>query len=99
MGILTPQTFPYTSTPKHVKIPIIHVDLAQVDVPQGVRCPDMSGWGHVKRSIQHNGRLEMGWTGRAGVEVPPTPSRAPSLCPATVCLTPSARLNGICNRQ
>ena len=26
-------------------------------------------------------------------------SRAPSLCPATVPLTPSASLNGICNRQ
>ena len=25
--------------------------------------------------------------------------RAPSLCPATVPLTPSARFNGICNRQ
>ena len=30
---------------------------------------------------------------------PPPPSRAPSLCPATVPLTPSASLNGICNRQ
>ena len=30
---------------------------------------------------------------------PPPPSRAPSLCPATVPLTPSAGLNGICNRQ
>ena len=29
----------------------------------------------------------------------PPPSRAPSLCPATVPLTPSAGLNGICNRQ
>ena len=32
-----------------------------------------------------------------GGEVPP--SRAPGLCPATVPLTPSASLNGICNRQ
>ena len=30
---------------------------------------------------------------------PPPPSRAPSLCPATVPLTPNASLNGICNRQ
>ena len=29
---------------------------------------------------------------------PPPPSRAPSLCPATVSLTASASLNGICNR-
>ena len=33
-----------------------------------------------------------------GGEVPP-PSRAPSLCPTTVPLTPSASLNGICDRQ
>ena len=30
---------------------------------------------------------------------PPIPSRAPSLCPANVSLSPSAILNGICNRQ
>ena len=30
---------------------------------------------------------------------PPSPSRAPSLRPATVPLTASASLNGICNRQ
>ena len=39
---------------------------------------------------------------RKGGEVlqpPPPPFRAPSLCPATVPLTASARLNGICNRQ
>ena len=36
----------------------------------------------------------MYWKG-AGV---PPPSRAPRLCPATVSLTASARLNGICNR-
>ena len=34
-----------------------------------------------------------------GGKVPPPPSRPPSLCPATVSLTPSASLNGICNRQ
>ena len=34
-----------------------------------------------------------------GGEVAPTPSRAPSPCPATVSLTPSAAFNGICNRQ
>ena len=34
-----------------------------------------------------------------GGEVPPSPSKAPRLCPATVPLTPSASLNGICNRQ
>ena len=32
-----------------------------------------------------------------GGEVPPPPSRAPSLRPATVPLTPSAGFNGICN--
>ena len=31
-------------------------------------------------------------------EPPPSPSRAPSLCPATVPLTASASLNGFCNR-
>ena len=31
---------------------------------------------------------------------PPTfPARAPSLCPAAVCLTATASFNGICNRQ
>ena len=35
----------------------------------------------------------------AGAEVPPPGSRAPSLCTATVSLTPSASVNGICNRQ
>ena len=34
-----------------------------------------------------------------GGQVPSLPSRAPSLCPAAVSLTPSASLNGICNRQ
>ena len=34
-----------------------------------------------------------------GGEPPPPPSGAPSLRPATVPLTPSASLNGICNRQ
>ena len=34
-----------------------------------------------------------------GGEVPPPPSRAPSLCPATVSLTASASFNGMCNRQ
>ena len=35
-----------------------------------------------------------------GGEVPPhDPSRARSLCPATAPLTPSASLNGFCNRQ
>ena len=36
---------------------------------------------------------------RTGLSPPPPPSRAPSLCPATVHLTPSASFNGICNRQ
>ena len=30
---------------------------------------------------------------------PPLPGQGPSLCPAAVPLTPSAGLNGICNRQ
>ena len=38
-----------------------------------------------------------GCSGRGG-RYPP-PFRAPSLCPATVSLTPSARFNDICNRQ
>ena len=33
------------------------------------------------------------------LEPSPPPSRAPSLCPATVPLTPSASFHGICNRQ
>ena len=37
---------------------------------------------------------------KGGAPPPPSPpSRAPSLCPATVPLTPSASLNGICNQQ
>ena len=39
----------------------------------------------------------MHWKG--GRYPPPPPSRAPSLCPATVSLTPSASFDGICNRQ
>ena len=39
------------------------------------------------------------WGGGATREVPPPPSRAPSLCPATAPLTPSASFNGIRNRQ
>ena len=35
----------------------------------------------------------------SGESPPPPPSTAPSLRPATVPLTPSASLNGICNRQ
>ena len=34
-----------------------------------------------------------------GGRYPPPFSRTPSLCPATVPLTPSASFNGICNRQ
>ena len=51
------------------------------------------------------GKCGIGGGGRAGSrgaleggEIPP-PSRAPSLCPATVPLTPSTSFNGICNRQ
>ena len=40
----------------------------------------------------------MHWKGGGGNPPPPN-SRAPSLCPATISLTASARLNGICNRQ
>ena len=39
---------------------------------------------------------EMHWKGGG---TPTPPYRAPSLCPATVSLTASARLNAICNRQ
>ena len=46
--------------------------------------------GHLPHSPLRGDALEAG-------EVPP-PSRAPSLCPATVSLTASASLNGICNR-
>ena len=38
-----------------------------------------------------------GWIGKGGGGAPPSPSRVPSLRPATVSLTPSARSNGICN--
>ena len=51
------------------------------------RPPLPSGWGR--------GALE----GGGGAGTPTPPSRAPSLHPATVSLTPSASLNGICNRQ
>ena len=40
---------------------------------------------------------EMHWKGGGGVT--PPPSRAPSRRPATVSLTASARLNGICNQS
>ena len=43
------------------------------------------------------GDAPQGCIGRG--EAPPSPSRAPSLCPATVPLTPSASFNGICNRR
>ena len=39
------------------------------------------------------------WMHWKGGEVTPAPSNGPSPCPATVSLTASARLNGICNRQ
>ena len=48
------------------------------------------------RWLHHPNRLG-GRDALKGGEVPP--SRPPSLCPATVPLTPSASLNGICNRQ
>ena len=35
---------------------------------------------------------------RGRLPPPPPPSRAPGLCPATVPLTASASLNGVCNR-
>ena len=50
----------------------------------------MWGWG--------GGGAGQGCIGRAG-GTPPPPSRAPSLCPATVSLTASASVNGTCNRQ
>ena len=57
----------------------------------------------VARSPVHSGQMGDGG-GRAGMHskggrYPPSPSTAPSLCPATVPLTPSASLNGIRNRQ
>ena len=46
--------------------------------------------------------LGMGVEGREALErggaPPPLPGRAPSLRPPTVPLTPSASLNGVCNR-
>ena len=44
-------------------------------------------------------RVSQGCIGRWGGAPPPPPSRAPCLCPASVPLTASASLNGICNRQ
>ena len=40
---------------------------------------------------------DQGCIGRG--DPPPSPSWAPSLCPATVSLTESANFNGICNPQ
>ena len=40
-----------------------------------------------------------GCIGRGEAPPPPRPSRAPSLCPATVSLTASSSFSGICNRQ
>ena len=41
----------------------------------------------------------MHWKGGGGTPPSPPLSRARSLCPPTVSLTPIASLNGICNRQ
>ena len=46
--------------------------------------------------ILGGGGAGMHWEGG---EITSPPSRAPSLCPATVPLTPSAGFDGICNRQ
>ena len=65
-------------------------------------CRHETGDGH--GCTRRVGAIRLGaWgTGRdalEGGEVPCPPFRAPSLCPATVSLTPSASLNGIRNRQ
>ena len=55
------------------------------------------GGGSAIEPVGRDPRSAMHWKeGRCPL---PPPSRAPSLCPATVPLTPSASLNGICNRQ
>ena len=56
----------------------------------------VGGWGLVRVQTRRVGPRDA----LGGGEVPPPPpTRAPSLCPATVALMPSASLNGICNRQ
>ena len=51
------------------------------------------------RSGHKQCQARQGCIGRGGDTLPPPPSRAPSQCPATVPLTASASLSGICNRQ
>ena len=56
-----------------------------------------------RRTVDEARTLDQGCIGRGGGTPPPPPPprlpcKAPSLRPATVPLTPSASLNGICNR-
>ena len=71
--------------------------------PPAAQSRGQRGPGPLNRTRVHKGSAAGcgGGTPRDALEggkVPP-PSRAPSLCPATVPLTPCASLKGICNRQ
>ena len=61
---------------------------------QGPR-PVTTAGGGPSKPVSQAPAPEMRWKGGRY----PSPSRAPSLCPATVSLTPSASFNGVCNRQ
>ena len=72
--------------------------------PQGMHWKAAVGrvWNHHCRSSRACPKAFLAysvlhWTRGGGT--PPPRSRAPSLCPATVPLTPSASLTGVCNRQ
>ena len=70
-----------------------------------IDCSLCSGSGFVPEAVVADPRQapctfpgrRQGCIGKGGE--PPPPSRAPSLCPATVSLAASAGFNGICNRQ
>ena len=67
------------------------------------RAMDLKGQrsgGPISTATQRGRKGGAGRDALEGGKVPPSPpSRAPSLCAATVSLTPSAGFNGICNRQ
>ena len=75
---------------------------------QGQGCA--SAWVRVRLPVYRKGKVQRGDSCQQSPRLrdvleegegppPPPPSRAPSLRPSTVSLTPSASFNGICNRQ